>query len=122
MATPFLVLSKNKSLLLKNYIFGETPQFLEAVHECFDVVALNDEYVELKFQNFEATVFYASEFDRIKGRLEGHILIDLKFKGPIPVSEIQLMFKDFVTKMKSYLFLITDDEQELILEGTTRRV
>lgn len=117
METNFLILSKNSSLLLKNYIFGNTKDFIKTVNECFDIIKLEDDVVEVRFPTFSAFIYYASEHDRAKGEINGHVLIDLSSNLPISVSEIKSSFKDFVIKTNSYLFLISDQEENLILKS-----
>jgi|SRR5579863_6875363 len=116
MEATFLILSKNNSLLLKHYIFGDTQDFLRIVHECFDVVSVGEEVVEIKFPAFRASIYFASENDVKKDKVEGHVLIDFLPDVTIPVSEIQSIFKDFVIKTNSYLFLISDQEERLVLK------
>ncbi|HMH32152.1 MAG TPA: hypothetical protein VK543_03930 [Puia sp.] len=116
MENSFLVLSKNSILSLKNYIWGDTQDFLHIVQECFDVVYLGEEVVEIKFPKFTASIYYASELNRTKGKITGHILIYLNSDMPIPISEIQSLFKDLVIGTNSYLFLILGQEEKLLLK------
>jgi hypothetical protein len=115
METTFLILSKNSALLLKNYIFGETQDFLKLVYECFDVINLGEEIVEIKLPSFTAYIYFCSELDLLKSKINGHVLIDLSSDLPISTVEVQASFQDFVSKTNSYLFLISEQEEKLVL-------
>ncbi|HMH34357.1 MAG TPA: hypothetical protein VK543_15070 [Puia sp.] len=81
-------------------------------------MALNEDVVEVRLAGLNASIYYASEFDVSRKEIEGHILIDLFSEEPYSIAEVQTLFIDFVMKTKSYLFLISDQEEKLILESS----
>jgi len=109
-------LSRNKNLSEKDYIFGKTENFIQTVKDCFEDIIIDEETINIKLGDNKAIIYYASEFDKSKEELEGHILIETFGNRPLTISTINQLFEKLVRKNKSFLFAVTDKTETLMLE------
>ena len=108
-------LSKKKNLNDKDYIFGKKEEFLKSVYECFDPKMVDDETIEIKFNDIKIVIYYSNEFSRSKEEIEGHILIETFSNILLTIKTINKLFQNFSQKNNSFLFLVKDKSEILVI-------
>jgi hypothetical protein len=108
-------LSKNKSLNDKEYVFDKRDKFLQTMTDCFQIVARDEETAEVNIQDKKIVIYYASEFDKSKDEIEGHIFLDTFSDKPLTEQEIKQFFGSFAARTNSYLFEVIGESETLII-------
>lgn len=108
-------LSRKAGLKEKDYIFGKRDDFLRTVEDCFKNYYDNDETIEINLNDTKIFINYATAFDPSKDELIGNIIIETYCNKPLTEATVNRLFTNLVSKNKSYLYLVADEKEYLVL-------